>query len=261
MESQADAATIDLDRLVAIVCEAGGLALGRAFDLRPTRKADKTWVTEADVAVEAFLAGALTALAPGTRILGEEGGLRGGGEAGVWAVDPIDGTADYMRGLPGWSVSVALLDWSGTILGVVYMPVTGDLYVFDRGRATWRTQPVSVLGDEALHDESLLLVPNGAPHRYEIRHPGKTQCVGSSSAHILYVARGVAAAALVDPLYIWDLGVALPFLRATGGDACYISGGPVSLSELYDGRVTPEPVVFAPKQLLPSVRRIIVDRL
>jgi myo-inositol-1(or 4)-monophosphatase len=262
MQDQSQEMTVDLDRLVSTVCEAGGVALGRAFDGRATRKADRTWVTEVDVAVEEFLAGALTALAPGTRILGEEGGLRGEGEGtGVWAVDPIDGTADFMRGLPGWSVSVALLDWSGTVVGVVYMPVTGDLYVYERGRATWRTQAVSVLRDENLHDESLLLVPNGAAHRYEIDHPGKIQCVGSSSAHILYVARGAAAAALVDPLYIWDLGVALPFLRATGGDACYISGDPVSLSELYDGTVTPEPVVFAPKQILPSVWRMIAEKI
>src|SRR5438105_14988088 len=137
------------------------------------------------------------------------------------------------------------------------MPVTSDLYLFDRGRATWRTRPSPVLADPMLDDDSLLLVPASAPHRYAISHRGKTQCVGSSSAHILYVARGAAAAALVDPLYVWDLGVALPFLRAAGGEACYLSGAPVSLSELLDGRITPEPVVFAPRRLLEQVRRTI----
>ena len=253
---------VDMDRLVAVVRGAGDIALGRFLSVQGTRKPDKTWVTEADIAVEEYLAGELTALVPGSRILGEEGGLRPGGREGgpVWAVDPIDGTADYLRGLPVWSVSAALLGGSGTIAGAVYMPVTSDLYLYDRGRVTWCARSAEVLADDSLHEDSLLLVPAGAARRYELAHPGTIQCVGSSSAHILYVARGVAAAALVDPLYIWDLGVALPFLRATGGDASYLSGAPVALLDLLDGRVTPEPVVCAPRQLLESARRAIVER-
>jgi hypothetical protein len=58
---------------------------------------------------------------------------------------------------------------------------------------------------------------------------------------------------VADPLYIWDLGVAVPFLRASGGEAAYLSGTPLELAELLDGRVTPEPVVFAAAQLLEQV--------
>lgn len=256
------AVDIDVERLVSTVCEAGGVALARFLEVRGVQKPDRTWVSEADVAVEEFLVGALAALVPGSSVLGEEGGLRVAGDANglVWAVDPIDGTADYLRGLPGWAISAGLFAWDGPVAGAVYMPVTGDVYLFERGRATWRTREVRVLDDDRIHDESLLLVPSGAPHRYTIDHEGKTQCVGSSSAHILYVARGAAAAAVMDPLYIWDLAVAVPFLRAVGGEACYLSGRPVALGELLDGRVTPEAVVCAPAQLLEQVRSSIVDR-
>jgi myo-inositol-1(or 4)-monophosphatase len=247
---------IDTEALIAVVREAGRLALDRSLYVARTRKADKTWVTDADLAVEEYLVGALPTLAAGSVVLGEEGGLRRGGASRlVWAVDPIDGTADYVRGLPGWSVSAALFDGGEPVAGVMIMPVTGDLYVFERERATWCGKRVETLSDSEIDDDSLILVPAGAHHVYKLDHPGKIQCVGSSSAHILYVARGAAAGAVVDPLYIWDLGVSVPFLRTTGGEACYLSGAPLVLGDLLDGRRSPEPVVFAPKQLLDAVRR------
>jgi myo-inositol-1(or 4)-monophosphatase len=257
-----DDAAIDMRDLEAAVREAGRIARARHLTAVAERKPDRTWVSDADVAVEAFLVDALVAIAPGSSVLGEEGGMRARGREGgpVWAVDPIDGTADYLRGLPGWSVSAALFDGGEAVAGAVFMPVTGDLYLYDRGRATWLGEPAGPVADELLHDDSLLLVPAGAPHRYRIAHAGKTQCVGSSSAHLLYVARGAAAAAVADPLYVWDLGVAVPFLRATGCDVCYISGGPVDLARLLDGRITPEPVVAAPTGLLESARRMIVEK-
>jgi fructose-1,6-bisphosphatase/inositol monophosphatase family enzyme len=261
MRDDRNPTTIEMDALVQAVREAGRVALDRFMRVRGERKPDKTWVTEADVAVEEFLVDALARVAPGSSVLGEEGGWRARGDRDdlVWAVDPIDGTADYLRGLPGWSVSAALFDAGRPVAGAVYMPVTGDLYLVDRGDATWCGRRVAVLPDEAVHEESLLLAPHGAPHRYRIAHPGKTQCVGSSSAHVLYVARGAAVCAVVDPLYIWDLGVALPFLRAVGGEACYLSGAPVILEELLDARITPEPVVFAPLRLLERVRLMISE--
>lgn len=259
-------AAIDLDELSRTVREAGRIARDRASRAVAERKPDRTWVTDADVAVEEYLVDALVALAPGSSVLGEEGGMRARGRDGgpLWVVDPIDGTADYMRGLPGWSVSAALFDGPNVIAGAVHMPVTDDMYVYDRGDLTWQGGPVRALDDAALHgasldEDSLLLVPAGAARRYEIRHAGAIQCVGSSSTHLLYVARGVAAAAVADPLYVWDLGVAVPALRATGCDVCYISGGPVDLAGLLDGRITPEPVVAAPKRLLESARRMIVE--
>jgi fructose-1,6-bisphosphatase/inositol monophosphatase family enzyme len=255
-------AAIDLNELVRVVREAGRIARDRSARAIGERKPDRTWVTDADLAVEEYLVDALVALAPGSSVLGEEGGMRARGREGgpLWVVDPIDGTADYLRGLPGWSVSAALFHGPDPIAGVVFMPVTGELYVYDHGDATWQGRPVRAVGDPAFHDDSLLLVPAGAPHRYRIEHVGKTQCVGSSSAHLLYVARGAAAAAVADPLYVWDLGVAVPVLRATGCDVCYISGAPVDLARLLDGRITPEPVVAAPTQLLESARLMIVEK-
>ncbi len=255
-------AAIDLHELSRTVREAGRLARDRASRAVAERKPDRTWVTDADVAVEEYLVDALVALAPGSSVLGEEGGMRARGRDGgpLWVVDPIDGTADYMRGLPGWSVSAALFDGPEAIAGAVHMPVTDDLYVYDRGDLTWQGDPVREVDAATLDEDSLLLVPAGAARRYDISHPGAIQCVGSSSTHLLYVARGVAAAAVADPLYVWDLGVAVPALRATGCDVCYISGGPVDLTGLLDGRITPEPVVAAPKRLLESARRMIVER-
>lgn len=247
---------MDRLELLATLREAGRVALAsqRAGRLVCEQKPDRTWVTDADREVESFLAATLPRLAPGSVVLGEEAGVHGAGDGDcVWAVDPIDGTADYMRGLPGWSISAALYVDGNVVCGAVHLPVTRDEYSYGFGDPDWCGSRPHVIDAADLDEDSLLLVPNGAAHRYRIEYPGKMQCVGSSSAHILWVARGAAAGGVADPLYIWDLGVAVPFLRASGGEAAYLSGTPLELAELLDGRVTPEPVVFAAAQLLEQV--------
>ncbi|HSF03067.1 MAG TPA: inositol monophosphatase, partial [Solirubrobacterales bacterium] len=109
------------------VREAGAIALGYfrgAFEV--TIKADRTPVTEADRRTEQALVGRLRQALPDVGFLGEEFGAQGS-QARRWIVDPIDGTKNFVRGIPHWATLLALEEDGEVTLGVVHAPATGDL--------------------------------------------------------------------------------------------------------------------------------------
>jgi myo-inositol-1(or 4)-monophosphatase len=104
-------------------------------------------VSEADFAAERAIRELLRARRPGDRVLGEEGGedaLGDGEPTGVrWVVDPLDGTINFLFGLPQWSVSVACEDAHGTIAGVVHDPSRGETFAATRdGETTADGRPI-----------------------------------------------------------------------------------------------------------------------
>jgi myo-inositol-1(or 4)-monophosphatase len=101
-------------------------------------------VSEADLAAEAAIRDVLAARRPGDRVLGEEGGESGPGAGGLrWVVDPLDGTTNFLFGVPQWCVSVAVEDEHGALAGVVLDPLRDELFAARRdGPATLDGEPV-----------------------------------------------------------------------------------------------------------------------
>jgi len=93
-------------------------------------------VTAMDREVERFIRAAITARFPGDAIIGEEEG--GGGGDRLWLIDPIDGTANYARGLPHYCVSIGYLESGVPTLGAIYDPSHDWLYAAARGEGAWR---------------------------------------------------------------------------------------------------------------------------
>ena len=121
-----------LDRLTEILTEAGTQALG-FFDSLSQRavesKAPGDLVSDADRAVEATLRRLLAHHFPGDGILGEE--LGGSATGRFWAVDPIDGTTNFLSGLPFWTISLGLIDHGEPVVGGIFAPALGLLAVGD----------------------------------------------------------------------------------------------------------------------------------
>ena len=107
-------------------------------------KADGSPVTRADRAAEAVLVQGLRALLPGVAIVSEEGDVEAA-MAGVgstyWLVDPLDGTKEFLKGLPEYTVNVALVDAGVPVLGVIYAPAADCLYLAARGHGARRIDP------------------------------------------------------------------------------------------------------------------------
>src|SRR5262245_35385798 len=133
-----------------------GLFLGDGLEVR--RKADLTLVTQADTSIERMLREQIEAAFPDDRILGEEEGGSHDPSGRVWIVDPIDGTANFARGIQVWATLIALqIDGRG-VLGVASAPALGERYVALAGEgATLNDAPIHVSDVAAVGDAQLLL--------------------------------------------------------------------------------------------------------
>ena len=131
---------LDLARTIAL--EAGELAARRrreGVEVAATKSTPSDVVTYADREVELLVRGRLHDARPDDAFLGEEGGEASGTSGLTWVVDPIDGTANYLYGIPHYAISIALVEgdpdpltWHG-LAGCVFNPAIGELYTADRG--------------------------------------------------------------------------------------------------------------------------------
>jgi len=220
---------------------AGALALERfRGSVGARRKADGTWVTEADEAVERSLRAAIAERFPGHNVHGEEEGLLGadGGpavaDAPTWILDPIDGTHNYVDGVPIWATLVALAVDGEPVLGVVEAPALGETYAAARGLgARLNGEPIRARPAPSLEDALVLLgaFADFLPEHEElllrlVRGAGRDRGLGDFWGHML-VARG-SADAMVDaaPLALWDVAALRPILAEAGALLTAMDGSP-----------------------------------
>lgn len=132
--------TDDLALALRLADAADAVAMERfdAADLRIDTKPDRTHVTEADLATERAIRQILDAERPGDSILGEEYGTSGD-TARRWVIDPIDGTHNYMRGIPVWATLIALTVDGVPQVGVVSQPAIGRRWWAAVGHGAWTT--------------------------------------------------------------------------------------------------------------------------
>ena len=138
-----------------IIREAGSIALTHFRNLKHlevTKKSPRDLVTEADVAVEAFLQENLARHYPQFGFWGEESG-QSANQSARWIVDPIDGTHSFSRGQYFWAISVALEIDQELIFGAVYAPALNDYYSAVKGKGAWKNgEPIIVSSESSLAD-------------------------------------------------------------------------------------------------------------
>ncbi|KTS05691.1 inositol monophosphatase family protein [Microbacterium testaceum] len=132
----------DLALALRLADAADAVAMARfdAAGLRIDTKADRTHVTEADLATERAIREILDAERPGDAVLGEEYGTSGD-TARRWVIDPIDGTHNYMRGIPIWATLIALSVGEVPMVGVVSQPALGRRWWAATGHGAWTNTP------------------------------------------------------------------------------------------------------------------------
>ena len=125
-------------------------------------------VSEADIAAERALRAVLTEQRPDDSVLGEEGGDRGAGTSGVrWIVDPLDGTVNFLFGIPQWAVSVACEDGDGPLVGLILDPTRDETFAATRdGPATRDGEP---LGGSERGSLETAMVATGFAYDAEVR--------------------------------------------------------------------------------------------
>jgi myo-inositol-1(or 4)-monophosphatase len=219
----------------AIAREAGALAR-RRFRPRPSAlslafKGPQDYVLASDAEVEALIRMRLHEAFPEDAFFGEEGGgTFGGGTAGTsqgtWVVDPIDGTANFARGIPHWCVSLAYVRGGEALIGVIHDPMHHELYAAARGRgATLDGEIVRVSG---LADMSCATVEAGWSTRVprgsyvgtvdRLKAAGAAvRRAGSGALALAYVAAGRMDAYVELHMNAWDALAGLVLVREAGG--------------------------------------------
>jgi histidinol-phosphatase len=221
--------------------EAGAIAL-RYFrgDVRVMQKADQTPVTQADQEAEAAIVARLRAAFPDVGFLGEEYGAQGH-QARRWIVDPIDGTKNFVRGIPYWATLLALEEEGEITLGVVHAPATGELYWARRGQGAWldgvrlRVSAVDRLEAAMLVHSSLNLLRPLAGGRYWegfVRLVERTDRQRGFGDYLGYtfVLRGQAELMLEADLKPWDLAPLRILVEEAGGRFTDFEGRPTIYS-------------------------------
>jgi len=135
----------------AVIREADRVAaehFARRGLLKIDRKGAQDLVSEADRACEDLIVAGLARLFPSDGFIGEERGSRGVDAAAVWVVDPIDGTHNFLTGVPFWCVSVGLVAAGELVLGIIYHPLAAELYSARKGGGAFLNgQPIKVSGE------------------------------------------------------------------------------------------------------------------
>lgn len=127
-----------LELALDIAKQAGNLLMDRpaTLDIK-SKSSDIDIVTQMDRASEKLIVDSILATRPDDGILGEEGTNRPSNSGYTWVIDPIDGTVNYLYNMHGWSVSIAVNDDQGAVVGVVYSPTLNSMYSASRGEGAF----------------------------------------------------------------------------------------------------------------------------
>jgi myo-inositol-1(or 4)-monophosphatase len=211
----------------AVAREAGELARGLFAGRKPgtfSLKGYQDFLTEADGAVERLVAERLLARFPNDAFFGEEEGGRFGER--TWVVDPIDGTANFARGVPHFCTSIALVEAGRPVIGVIVSPMVGELYAARRGAgATLNSETIRVSGTTDISRANIEL--GWSPRRPMAEYAGVVARVvatgagmsrmGSGALGMAYVAAGRSDGYAELHINAWDVLAGIVLVEEAGG--------------------------------------------
>ena len=251
-----------INQVIAWARQAGQIALCYFNNVDYQRKADHTFLTQADLEIEHFLVEQIRTAYPDHNLIGEEGARSSDHQSSpnTWTIDPIDGTTTFVQGLPGWGISIGLLHQGQPCFGLFYMPLLDDLtYTTDQGEVYGNGRLLNETLRRDWENKGFLAVNSSAHHDFQINLK-RIRALGSAGANLIYTARGSATAAFLQKARLWDVVAGAAILARVGGELRYLSGKPVDYLELMDGRLIPEPIIAGRPQVLDEVQRAIRPR-
>lgn len=231
----------DLALALELADAADAITLDRfeASDLKVKSKPDMTPVSDADVAVEEVLRERLAEARPGDSIVGEEFGGETAFEGRQWVIDPIDGTKNFVRGVPVWATLISLLVDGQPVLGVVSAPALARRWYAAQGSGAWRTfnkgslkrlevSHVSELADASLAMSSLEGWKARDLQENFIALTERTWRLRGYGDFFGYclVAEGAVDIAAEPEVSVWDLAALSVLVTEAGGTFRSLNGEP-----------------------------------
>ena len=210
--------------------------LGEIENLQVSMKGPANFVSLADKRAEEMLYADLEKARPGYGFIGEEGGTREGSDRShTWIVDPLDGTTNFLHGIPQFAISIGLQREGVLIAGLIYNPANEELYTAERGKGAFlNEQRLRVAGRRKLNE---CVVACGLPHigrgdhAQALRELGALQDkvagfrrFGAASLDLAFVAAGRLDGYWERNLQSWDIAAGQIMVREAGGIVTGIEG-------------------------------------
>ncbi len=233
---------LSLAHLLADTADSISMARFRALDLQVDSKPDLTPVSDADTAVETAIRATLGRARPRDAVLGEEYGASAaaaGSGSRRWVIDPIDGTKNFIRGVPIWGTLIALMEGDEPVVGLVSAPALGRRWwgALGHGAYAGRHQSaatrIQVSGVNSLGDASFCYSSltgweelGKLDDMLELmRRCWRTRAYGDFYGYML-LAEGALDAMVEPELSLWDVAALIPIVTEAGGTFSDLAGRP-----------------------------------
>jgi myo-inositol-1(or 4)-monophosphatase len=243
------------EAVAAIAAEAGALALAKwRTDFRQWEKSPGNPVCDVDLEVNALIHARLAALLPDAGWLSEETADNSDrlAQNRLWVVDPIDGTRDYVRGRPGWAVSIALVESGVSVIGVLDAPARGEVWLARAGRGATRNGVPVHAGDRT--EFAGARVPTDALPKVD----SDLVAIAKPNSIALRIAMVAADEAdLVATLrwgFEWDIAAAALIAQEAGASVSDAFGAPLAFN-------TPSAQAFGVLATAPGIHAAAIERL
>ena len=186
---------------------------GEVEKLQVSKKGPSDFVTNADLKTEKIIIEELKKAKPNYSILSEEKGVEINKDSKTWVIDPIDGTINFLHGIPHFAISIALKDNEEIIAGLIYDPIKDELFYAEKDNgAFFNNQRIRVSKKNNISE--CLFVTGG---KIEANYDFSFRKSGSAALDLAYVAAGRYDGYFQKKLNIWDIAAGIIILKEAGG--------------------------------------------
>ncbi len=230
--------------LINVMAKAAGKAarglvrdFGEVEQLQVSQKGPADFVSTADLKAERILRAELTKARPDFGLLMEESGAKAGNDASQrWIVDPLDGTTNFLHDIPHWSISIAAERAGEVIAGVIYNPVSDEMYWAEKGQGAFlNDRRLRVSGrrrmQEAVLGTGAPFLGHGDTETFQAELSALMPTIagvrrfGSAALDLAFVAAGRFDGFWESGLNAWDVAAGIILVREAGGYVTEIGGG------------------------------------
>ncbi len=187
---------------------------GEIEKLQVSKKGPKDFVTNSDLKTEKIIIDELKKARPNYSILSEEEGVVNNKDKNnTWIIDPIDGTINYLHGVPHFAISIALKSYDQIIAGLIYDPIKDEMFYAEKNNGTYlNNQRIKVSKRNKIED-CLFVVGNKIDHDNELN----VRKSGCAALDMAYVAAGRYDGYFQKDLNLWDVAAGIIIIKEAGG--------------------------------------------
>ena len=186
---------------------------GELENLQVSKKGPKDFVTNADIEAEKIIIEELKKARPNYSIISEENGVeKNKDETNFWIIDPIDGTTNFLHGVPHFAISIALQSNNEMVCGLIYDPIKDELFYAEKNHGAYFNNQRIRVSKKRNIDECLFAVGNGKYNPDLIYRRS-----GSAALDMAYVASGRFDGYFQNNLNLWDIAAGIIIVKEAGG--------------------------------------------